>query len=363
MRFRNIFFLLSAAIAMQACSTELDVNAPSRETKVVYCVLDPDPSLSFQTARVSRGFLSEGRSAYELAQIADSNLYNPANLEVNLLQLRSSSTGRFDTVGRYLMRAETINTKDTLSGDFYGPEQMVYRTDNFNLGATSNPDLMKYCLRVRNKISGKVSEAYTLVPGSDLSILNKIEFDLTPPNTRTIIGLIPLLMRQTNTRFEIKRTPNTAFIQLIVRWKLKVFLEDGTSRMEEWLMPSGYFDQGGTTITGSFDSKTFYDALDGQVRIRGNKGVVKRTFVSGTETTMEILAGNADYDNYRTVNNNFNSFSQSQPVFTNFSNGALGILCAKNRKTYLVDVPASFDVAQVIEKINQNVPGLKLENN
>ena len=342
---------------MQACSTELDVNAPSRETKVVYCVLDP--SLSFQTARVSRGFLSEGRSAYELAQIADSNLYNPANLEVNLLELRRSSTGRFDTVGRYLMRAETINTKDTVSGDFYGPEQMVYRTDNFNLGATSNPDLMKYCLRVRNKISGKVSEAYTQVPGSDLSIMNKIEYDLTPPNTTIIIGLIPLLMRQTNTKFEIKKTPNTSFIQLIVRWNLQVFLEDGTSRTEEWSMPSGYFDQGSSTIFASFDSKTFYSTLDGQVRIRGNAGVVKRKFVSGT---LEIFAGNTDYDSYRTVNNNFNSFSQSQPVFTNFSNGALGILCAKNRKSYLVDVPASFDVTQVIEKINQNVPGLKLGN-
>lgn len=356
MRFRNIFFLLSAAIALQACSTELDVNAPSRETKVVYCVLDP--ALSVQTARVSRGFLSEGRSAYELAQIADSNLYNPANLEVNLLELRRSSTGTYDTVGRYLMRADTINTKDTTQGYFYGPDQLVYQTVNFNLGAASNPDLMKYCLRVRNKISGKVSEAYTQVPGSDLSIINKIEYDLTG-NSTTIIGLIPYLMRQTSTRFEIKRTPNTAFIQLIVRWNLKVFLEDGTSRIEEWSMPSGYFDQGGNSIIASFDSKTFYSTLDGQVRIRGNAGVVKRKFVSGT---MEIFAGNTDYDNYRTVNNNFNSFSQSQPVFTNFSNGALGILCAKNRKTYLVDVPASFDVTQVIEKINQNVPGLKLGN-
>ncbi len=355
MRFRNIFFLLSAAIGMQACSTELDVNAPSRETKVVYCVLDP--SLSFQTARISRGFLSEGRSAYELAQIADSNLYNPANLEVNLLELRRSSTGRFDTVGRYLMRADTINTKDTESGDFYGPEQLVYRTDNFNLGATSNPDLMKYCLRVRNKISGKVSEAYTQVPGSGLRIQNWAAISINGTQNGPYSLDFGSLKKTT---VGVLKSENTAVMQLIISWKIAV-ITSTDSTIEYWQLKSGLEnDIQGNQQDFIFLPGSFWSFIQTELSRRGSQGIIRRRIIqnvqAGDLSDMEIFAANQDYDNYRLVNGNFNAVTQSQPIYTNFNNGALGIFAAKNKVKYKVALDRP-----VLDSLNLRFPEFKLK--
>jgi hypothetical protein len=55
------------------------------------------------------------------------------------------------------------------------------------------------------------------------------------------------------------------------------------------------------------------------------------------------------------VNGNYNAITQSQPVYSNISNGALGIFCARNRRTYTVALDRN-----IPDSLRARFPELKL---
>lgn len=357
MKFTFTLAFLIALLALQSCSTELDVNAPYRETKVVYCILDPNQP--YQTARITRGFLSDGRSAYEIAKIPDSSLYNPLNLEVKLLKLRKGNSGKFDTLSpRYELIPVTLNTKDTVNGDFYGPDQLVYQinTNELNLDGQSNPGDVKYCLRVRNKITGKVSEAYTQVPGNNFTIQNWPSISLAGPT-----GPFSLSFYSRNaTKIAVGKSENSTVMQLNLNLKVAV-ITASDSTIENWQLRTGMETLEGsqTQVDFIFPPGSFWDFIRSEISKRGNTGVLRRRIIQSQQSSdmsdFEIFAANEDYNNYMIVNENYNSITQSQPVFSNISNGALGVFAAKNKKMFKTRLDNS-----LLDTLQVRFPDLKL---
>lgn len=346
MKFLRLLLLFFSVFLWQSCSTELEVNAPYRETKVLYGVLDP--TLPFQTFRIGRGFLSDGIPAKDIAKNnPDSSLFNPANIEATLFEIKLSSSGRFDTVQRIPLFPDTLANK-SLNGDFYAPEQLIFRTPDVKLDTVTRADFIHYLIRVKNIRSGKTSEAVTRIPGRELTVRNWAE--IGPDND----GPFSLdFGTKKRTLISVNKSVNTAVIQLTLNWRVRVITETDTLE-ETWRMSSGLEnDLPGDMKDIVFGPGALWNFIRGELTKRGNAGIISRKFLP---SQMEIYAGNKDYDNYRVVNGNYNAITQSQPVYSNISNEALGIFCARNRRTFTV----SFD-RSVIDTMEVRFPEMKLQ--
>ena len=346
MKYLRLILLVILPVVLQSCSTELDVNAPYRETKVVYGILDP--TLPFQTFRIGKGFLSEGRSAYDIAKNSpDSSLFNPGNLSVVLYEMKLVASGRFDTIQKVQLFPDTISTKVT-GGDFFAPDQLVFRTPLMQLDTVTPANLVKYRLLIRNKISGNTSEAFTRIPGKDLTVRNWAAIGATDRGPFSLdFG------SRKKTSININKTVNTEVVQLTLNWKIQVITTSADTIIETWRQSSGLEnDIQGDQKEIIFGPGSFWNFIASELNKRGSANVVSRKFLPGQ---MEVYAGNEDYDNYRLVNGNYNAITQSQPVYSNISNGALGIFCARNRRTYSVALDRN-----IPDTLRARFPELKL---
>lgn len=346
MKFLRSFFLFLPIAGLWACSTELEVNAPWRETKVVYGILDP--TLPFQTFRIGKGFLSEGRSALDIAKNSpDSSLFNPDNLSVTLFEMKLLASGRMDTIQKVQLFADTISSKNQ-NGDFYAPDQLIFRTPAMQLDTITAANLIQYRILIRNKITGKASEAFTQVPGKELTVRNWAAIGLSDRGPFSLdFG------SRKKTSININKAVNTAVVQLTLNWKVQVISTSGDTIIETWKMSSGLEnDIQGDQKEIIFGPGSFWNFIASELGKRSSENVASRKFLPGL---MEIFAGNTDYDNYRLVNGNYNAITQSQPVYSNISNGALGIFCARNRRTYTVALDRN-----IPDSLRARFPELKL---
>ncbi len=137
-----ILFAL-AAIVFNSCSTDFDVTADYEETLVVYGLMDA--SKDTQYIRISRGYISEDRSALEIAQEADS-IYFLAN-QLNVYIERVSDGAKL----QFLEDRSLV--KD--SGIFARSPHLIYvLVDSLDEDET-------YRLRVEDTVTGKVLTATT----------------------------------------------------------------------------------------------------------------------------------------------------------------------------------------------------------
>lgn len=139
------FIFASLALLLSACSTDLDITADYEETLVVYGLMDA--SKDTQYIRISRGFVSEDRSALEVAQEADSIYYLADQLDVSIQRVSDGAVFQF---------SENRNLpKD--SGVFATAPHLVYMLPN-RLSYTE-----QYRLRVENTVTGKILTASTVM--------------------------------------------------------------------------------------------------------------------------------------------------------------------------------------------------------
>ena len=132
-------------LIFSSCDTDFDVNAPWKETTVVYGLLDPGKEL--QQIRISKAFLGD-MDALQMAQYSDSTNYPIDELEVKV----------------YRMGFNTINDSVTLipsqiliDGGVFNDDVVVYEfhTDSFNLEPQYIYQLAIRNLRTNNKVTAE----------------------------------------------------------------------------------------------------------------------------------------------------------------------------------------------------------------
>lgn len=296
----------------------MDVNGPYRETKVLYAILNP--TLPYQTARISKGFLSDGRSALDIAKNSpDSSLYDPSILRVRLLEFNNTGQVRKS----YPMFPTTIPDKQ--SGIFYYPDQLVYRTADTLIDTNA-----RFKLVVENLRTGNVSEATTDLVGSNTAITSYIPDRPGDPFVIRFSSVNPSAIR-------LRRSRNAAMMEAVLDWKISVEREINGQKdtvIETWSWTSpGLLSllENNPEATGIIGSGAFWGFLRQEIQKRGNANVLSRQFLP---SQLLVTMVNRDFENYRLVNGNYNVITQSIPIYTNVSNG-LGIVCSRNQRSFV----------------------------
>ena len=110
--------IISLAIILAACSTDVELNAPYKSTTVVYGLLDPIADT--QWVKINKTFIGEGNNL-EYALVRDSSEYDWS--EFKELKVQEIVAG--EVVAEFPLQEKEISNK-SINGIFYGPEQTVY---------------------------------------------------------------------------------------------------------------------------------------------------------------------------------------------------------------------------------------------
>ena len=327
---------------MLACSTDLEVNAPYQEKKVIYCLLNPREP--FQVARISKGFLNEGRSALDIAKNnRDSILYDTNDILVELIQFYPNIS---IPEKKWTLKPFTEYNKET--GIFYAPDQLLYKTENIRLDTQKLIDV-RYKLQVTNKITNHVSSGTTELVGRNFGLFQPMEEGL-PSNPRSVE-----FSSKKATSIRFIRPDNASLTEGIFKWMIEVTRSDNEKSTEIWEMTSpGKMGDGdnGQQIFGTVSAGQFWRFLRQEVETRGNINVIKRKFIGGE---LILTSASSEYKKYRDVNSNYNPITQSTPIYTNVTNG-LGVVCSINELIYKVSLDGLTQ-----DSILVYVPEFKLE--
>lgn len=164
-------FAALCSLLFSACSTDFDISAEYEETIVVYGLMDA--SKDTQYIRISRGYVSDDRSALEIALEPDSIYYLANQLNVSIERVGDGAVLDF-VEDRSL-------PKDT--GLFANAPHLVYMLPqrlNFN---------EEYRLKVENTVTGKVVTGYTTMV--DSFRLTQPSDVLAFPFTTSLVSKLP----------------------------------------------------------------------------------------------------------------------------------------------------------------------------
>lgn len=113
---KRILPIALAGLLLPGCSTDLEVNAPYKESTVIYGLLDKNADTNF--IKINKAFLGEG-DAFVYALIPDSNQYTPAQMQAEVQRLDENGSV---VESHPLQEIE----KDRAPGIFYSPSHKLY---------------------------------------------------------------------------------------------------------------------------------------------------------------------------------------------------------------------------------------------
>ncbi|MES2388607.1 MAG: hypothetical protein V4543_11455 [Bacteroidota bacterium] len=331
----SLLVCLFAGFVTTSCTTDVDVNAPYRETAAVYCLLNPD-SLN-QYARINRGFLNIlNKNALDIAKNEpDSTRFKNGEIKVQLVEIGPNKS---DTLG--LFQPVEDNKKDTTAGEFYGPDQVLFKYTGRALRVDRS-----YVLKVSNPKTGFVTMAgtnliapfsYTLpAPTPFIDTVNygaKKGYYLTmSPGGTTVVG--------------VTQAGNAAVYKLdIVTHFVEYYTNGDTVRKSFIWRNSGTFgasnSTSGSSITAPVDGDFFFALL--KSKVTDNPAIYRREF---RNFELFVWAGGRALDNYAAVAQNYSLALGQAPTYSNFS-GGLGLLSTR-RSAYLSAMVSKRTVLQM----------------
>ncbi|MFN3530481.1 MAG: DUF4249 family protein [Bacteroidia bacterium] len=140
---------------VQACSTDIDINADWKDTTLVIGLLNPGDSTHY--IRIHKAFLDPERSAFIIAQIKDSIYYQ--NLDVRIDRILNNNVVSSTPL-------QEIDTSILGEGIFHSPDMILYRYNSGQLDPSSTYRL------VINTPFGETVTAEVQPIGNTLSLPN-----------------------------------------------------------------------------------------------------------------------------------------------------------------------------------------------
>jgi hypothetical protein len=304
-----------------ACSTDFEVNAPPKEVAMVYCLLDR--SAPFQVARISRLFQNRNQDARDIARnIPDSSNYNPDDLQVMLFGIRNS-----DTLQRIEMY-DTLYTDKDLNGDFYAPNQLVYKTRNITLDPA-----LQYTLKIKNVRTGYQTQANT-------DIVSEMSIQAPNPNSNIQFRTVEVNPNFTNNKTAVRITGDnrTAVGYGDYVMYFDEYYNDGTIKPDSvtWenfvvLDLSQEPSTGRFRLIGEYFDDTFIAVVGSILQNRPQNAALTERRIKNLK--IKVVTGNVSVQEYILVAGGFSSITQAKPIYTNFTNG-LGIFGSILRQSF-----------------------------
>jgi hypothetical protein len=318
---RKMLILFAAGMVLLAgsCKNDLDINAPWKETLVVFGLLNPSEQTHY--VRISKAFLGEG-DALEFASVYDSINVNPSLLQVEIDELVNGTLSRSFS----LTADETIEKEP---GIFSSPNQIIYKFSTpLSQGLRTDAS---YRLRVRNTSSGTEVGAETEL--IDQVILSQ------PGAFLTEYGLTP----QAKTTLKIKSANNAKLYESFVYFIYREYPQSNPSDVvsKEIRINLGRFSRenvnGGETFNMEVSNAEIYQTLSNNISPSTSANPMIRLADS---IRFEVNAVTEEVETYLSVNEPSNTLAQERPAYSNIENG-IGIFSSRyavKRSYYLNDV-------------------------
>ena len=326
--------LLCLGLFIGACSTDLEVNAPYQETAAIYAILNADSATQY--IRINKGFQNRTGDAREIARnIQDSSQYRPGEILVQIIQQRAGQEPLVITC------EETTSIPKDLEGDFYAPDQIIYRS------APGSPKLdptLEARVLVRNVTTGYEAEGSTILPGNVISIspssnpneqppagniFNNFVFSPATPNgprvsylatcrSFAMVAELDVVVQETFTNGQVRDT-----VLRVLNLQTQDFLTGACSPANR---PTDQRDFLISTVP-------FFNLLRSALG-PNNAQVANRRFKI---STLRYVSVPRNFSDYLLVRNNFLPVTQTQPTYTNVSSG-VGLVTARNVTTVRVNI-------------------------
>jgi len=320
-------FLLTFSMVFMACETDFDVNANWKEVTVVYGLLDQ--SEQQQYIKINKAYLGEG-DALQMASVADSINYNPADLEVKIFKVKDGSFGSLDTLG-FVTLYDTILEKD--SGLFSTDENIIYTTPS-NFFLTNNADEKDYILSIYNKKTKRIVSAKS-------HLIHELNLDIPQSKPMGFYSPIPsppipMPLEKSQTTVNWYHAKNGKIYQIIARiYYTDFFQNDTTLNYIDWVQPQIIHD-GSNDMRHTFDGDVFVNTLANKIKNTNNSLIARRL----SHVELFFTVGSEDLYTYMALNEPFEGIVQERPVFTNINNG-IGIFSCRYNRSHSMPFPSS----------------------
>lgn len=338
---RSVIFSLLAFIGLtfflNGCDTKVDLLAPYKSTPVIIGILDY--SVDTQFVRINRTYLGAG-NANDYAQIKDSVEYNPSEVEATLYKKRNG-------VIQDSIKLEYIVKPSRDPGVFYDQNVGFYYTaqplftdaekiDIRNVPIVASPVKMTYVLKV-------VARGKTYTAETDFSSFTVASI-AGPPNP----NIIPKLQLYTvgfntyqNYSFNFTEDYTSARYSGVFRMDYDYNTTDGNEVTNQIIdFGIGKIDNSElASSSGVFilTSANWYKFIGNKFKTIPN---LKKVRIDHLE--LRITAANKDLNTYYKIANPVSDFTPVLNTFSNFDNGAIGILGSRITavKKYFLSEPS-----------------------
>lgn len=309
------FVLLAAAATLAGCSTDLEINAPYKESTVVYGLLNMRDTIHF--VKINKAFLGEG-DALVYANIPDSNEYKDEDFGYARV-VRFQGATAMDT---FPLRDTVLHNREP--GTFFSPDQkMFYFRDNdtYNL-PQSNVEVYldqnsDYELQVEvkgNRITGRT----TIV--NDFSI-QSVDQSMQQAMNLMISGGYGKYDLDWNTgvdgkryeasyRFNYQEIRGTDTVAKSIQNRIATLVASGTSE----------------PMTATIQGEAFFSNLANT--IPNDPTVDKRRF-TGVEFVFAVA--NEDFHTYLSLSEPVSGIIEDRPSWSNVE-GAYGVFASRYTK-------------------------------
>ncbi|MBK6838542.1 MAG: DUF4249 family protein [Bacteroidetes bacterium] len=294
---KRIIFILGFYGIFSSCSTDFEINAPYKETIVVYGLLNTLDTAQF--IRISKAYLGEG-NALVMAQEPDSINYADI-LDVKMERWQSENGPVLETFS--LQRTDTI-PKD--EGIFAAPYQVYYRTNH-----QISDDGSLYKLVVTNRSNGNVASSITRIVGDVFQgtpIANNVDFA-----TRFFITV----------RFTPGDNSNVADMIIRFHYTETDTLGNVTQHFVDWNFPEqAYSNAGSGEVEFKYFRPDFFEILGNT--IPHTPGVIRRldNLAPGYKPIeFRFIVGSEDLYTYEQLTRPGSGVVQDRPLFTTMQNG------------------------------------------
>lgn len=312
----------SLILVTLSCSTDVELAAPYKSTPVIIGSLDLTADTQF--FRINRTFLVDGDPTVS-AGIRDSIEY--ADGEVDAWLIKYNGNNIVDSI-----QLLPIDLPSRDPGIFYDTNVRFYYTDQPLLTADEISNILNMSYEMRATLRGVTYRARTDFPQVLLGDITNPNFTLEPVRRAFVINGVPV-----TGPFVFTTRPTGGRYQGTLDLVYDEELEDGTITPNKRLsFPLGSFiNQEGVTASRdlNFSTGNWYTFVGNYFREVPN---LKKVRIHRLDHRLTVA--NRDLNSYIAVSRPVSQFVPVFTTFSNFDNGAIGILGAINglsRETWL----------------------------
>jgi hypothetical protein len=311
----QLILLASVVVFFSACENDIELNAPYKETTIIFGVLDASADTQF--IRINKTFLGEG-NALDMALVKDSSEYDPATVSAYLLKDDETPSEENKLQYKIIPQREP--------GVFYDQNVIVYYSTR-PLPAVTDNEFETVIYHIEVRIGDKVVKASTGLVGMSFTKIKKpsgnSEIDYSQAG-----GII--LMSSDNYRdvdIEINTPINAKRFEASYIFNYREQYIDGTFLNKSIVYNTAVKKSQNPGVSEILDfpvnSESLFRTI-GESTIE-NENVKNRAILS-LEANITICA--EDLNTYIDINQPISGIVTERPVFTNVENG-IGIFSSK----------------------------------